>query len=34
MAVQSMNGLAYPPMHLPAFVSLAVKEKAPFGLAI
>ena len=34
MVVQSMNGLAYPPMHLASFVSLAVKEKAPFSLAI
>lgn len=31
---QSLNGLPYPPMHLQTFVSLAVKEKAPFSLAI
>ena len=34
MTVQSLNGLTYPPMHLQTFVSLAVKEKAPFSLAI
>lgn len=34
MVVQSMNGMPYPPLHLPTFVSLAVKEKAPFSLAI
>jgi Bacterial pre-peptidase C-terminal domain len=32
--VQSLNGLPYPPMHLQTFVALAVKEKAPFSLAI
>ena len=32
--VQALNGLAYPPMHLQSFVALAVKEKAPFTLAI
>jgi Bacterial pre-peptidase C-terminal domain len=32
--VQSLNGLAYPPMHLQSFVALAVKEKAPFTLTI
>ena len=32
--VQAMNGLNYPPMHLQSFVALAVKEKAPFTLAI
>jgi hypothetical protein len=34
MIVQSMNGLLYPPLHLQTFVALAVKEKAPFTLAI
>jgi hypothetical protein len=34
MAVQSLNGLPYPPMHLQTYVALAVKEKAPFSLAI
>jgi hypothetical protein len=32
--VQALNGLPYPPMHLQSFVALAVKEKAPFTLAI
>jgi hypothetical protein len=32
--VQALNGLPYPPMHLPTFVALAVKEKANFSLAI
>jgi hypothetical protein len=32
--VQALNGLAYPPMHLQSFVALAVKERAPFTLAI
>jgi hypothetical protein len=32
--VQAMNGLIYPPMHLQSFVAVAVKEKAPFSLAI
>ena len=32
--ILALNGLAYPPMHLQAFVALAVKEKAPFSLAI
>jgi hypothetical protein len=32
--VQALNGLPYPPMHLQTFVALAVKEKAPFNLAI
>jgi hypothetical protein len=32
--VQALNGLPYPPMHLQEFVALAVKEKAPFSLAI
>lgn len=30
----ALNGLAYPPMHLESFVAIAVKEKAPFTLAI
>jgi len=30
----AMNGLAYPPMHLLNSVAVAVKEKAPFTLAI
>jgi hypothetical protein len=34
MVVQSLNGLAYPPMHLQNFVAVAVREKAPFTLAI
>lgn len=34
MMLQSLNGLPYPPMHLQTFVALAVKEKAPFTLAI
>jgi hypothetical protein len=34
MVVQSLNGLLFPPMHLQTFVALAVKEKAPFTLAI
>lgn len=34
LVVQSMNGMAYPPIHLPSFVALAVKEKPPFSLAI
>ncbi len=34
LVVQSLNGLTYPPMHLQTFVALAVKEKAPFTLAI
>lgn len=34
LVVQSLNGLLYPPMHLQNFVALAVKEKAPFSLAI
>jgi hypothetical protein len=34
LVVQSLNGLPYPPMHLQTFVALAVKEKAPFSLAI
>ncbi len=34
LVVQSLNGLPYPPMHLANFVALAVKEKAPFSLAI
>ena len=34
LVVQSLNGLLYPPMHLQSFVALAVKEKAPFTLAI
>jgi hypothetical protein len=32
--VQELNGLTYPPMHLANFVAVAVKEKAPFSLAI
>ena len=32
--IQALNGLAFPPPHLANFVSLAVKEKAPFSLAI
>lgn len=32
--VQSLNGLAYPPLHLQTYLALAVKEKAPFSLAI
>ena len=31
---QALNGLPYPPMHLQYFVAVAVKEKAPFSLAI
>ncbi len=34
MIAASLNGLLFPPMHLQTFVSLAVKEKAPFSLAI
>lgn len=34
MVAQSLNGVAFPPMHLQSFVSLAVKEKAPFSLAV
>ncbi len=30
----ALNGLTYPPMHLQNFVAVAVKEKAPFSLAI
>lgn len=30
----ALNGLSYPPMHLESYVALAVKEKAPFALAI
>src|ERR1019366_6683277 len=32
--VQALNGLPYPPMHLQNIVALAVKEKAPFSLAV
>jgi hypothetical protein len=32
--VAAFNGLPYPPMHLQNYVALAVKEKAPFSLAI
>lgn len=32
--VQALAGLPYPPMHLPTFVGLAVREKAPFRLAV
>ena len=32
--VLALNGLTFPPMHLQTFVALAVKEKAPFSLAI
>lgn len=32
--VLALNGLAFPPMHLQTFVAVAVKEKAPFSLAI
>jgi hypothetical protein len=32
--IQALNGLRYPPAHLETFVALAVKEKAPFSLAI
>ena len=34
LVVQALGGLPYPPMHLQEFVALAVKEKAPFSLAI
>lgn len=34
LVVQSLNGLIYPPMHLQTYVALAIKEKAPFTLAI
>ncbi len=34
VTVQALNGLLYPPMHLQTFVALAVREKAPFSLAI
>jgi hypothetical protein len=34
LVMQSLNGLTYPPMHLQSLVALAVKEKAPFSLAI
>jgi hypothetical protein len=30
----ALNGLPYPPMHLQSYVAVAVKEKAPFSLAI
>jgi len=32
--VQSLNGVLYPPMGMTSFVALAVREKAPFSLAI
>src|SRR5439155_2184301 len=32
--VQALNGLPYPRMHLERFVAVAIKEKAPFTLAI
>ena len=34
LVVQSLNGLLYPAMHLQDFLALAVKEKAPFSLAV
>ena len=34
IASQSLNGLKYLPLHLPRALALAVKEKAPFSLAI
>ena len=34
LVVQALNGLPYPPMHLQNIVALAVKEKAPFSLAV
>ena len=34
LVIQSLNGLAYPPMHLQSWIALAVKEKPPFSLAV